>query len=195
MRHWITVIVLAATMAFAPVYAGTISKDDMDLTGLSEIDKATVIQQIEKLKEAKVAKPVVSAEEAKEWVSFGTEIGRGLADTAKELGVAANDLLTTPVGMLTAGLIVWHIAGNDLVGVVFGVMWLICFSIVWVTMYRRFMYRTTVQHFDKGEGPGGAKKVVTKDRIQLTKDSDGWMFACYVVSLAFGVLIGITSIF
>ena len=188
-------IMATLLVVFASTSVAAIQNTDIDLSDLTDSERATLVQNAEAMRDAKVATPAVSAAEAKEWVSFGTEIGRGLADTAKELGVAANELLTTPVGMLTAGLIVWHIAGNDIVGVVFGGTWLIAFSIVWLMMYRRFMYTTTVQHFNKGEGPGGAKKVVVKDRIRLEKDSDGWMFVIYVVVLVVGIAIGVGSIF
>src|SRR4051812_40589099 len=71
---------------------------------------------------------VISAsapEKVKEWVDIGTAIGSGLASSAKELGIAANEFANTPVGKFTVFMIAWHFIGQDFVSIAFGFAWLI----------------------------------------------------------------------
>ncbi len=47
--------------------------------------------------------------------------GQTVREVAKELNVAVNDFIQTPVGMLTAGLAVWYVAGDTIEGVFKGI--------------------------------------------------------------------------
>jgi len=195
MKRFITALLFMVTVGFASTSFGQINSSDIDLRGLSETEKASIVAQAEKLRVAKKAGPLVTPDGVKAWASVGKEIGQGLAAAAKELGVAANELLNTPIGYLTAGLLVWVYAGQDLVGIVFGSVWLIAFVPIWLWMYRRFMFKTTIKYFEKGEGPGGAKKVVTKDRIPAVSDGEGFIVFFYVIILLIGTGVGLIAIF
>jgi len=53
--------------------------------------------------------------EVDEWVNVGEHIGAMITGTAKSVGIAANEFVNTPVGMMAMGLIVWHYMGGMLV--------------------------------------------------------------------------------
>jgi len=98
----------------------TLSAMAINTNGLDEKQIAELNLQIANMK---AATPTNHAESVSEWVSIGKDMGTGLAATAKELGITANELADTPVGMIAIVVIVWNYLGNDLVGFVFGFLW------------------------------------------------------------------------
>lgn len=128
-------------------------------SGLTDEQKADLSAQAAKMvaDNASGATPSTKAKEFQQWVDLGTAIGSGLASTARELGVAANDFVKTPVGKLTAGLIVWHFVGSTLIHIGFGVLWLLTMGTVLYVLYRRMSYKTTTTNYEAGKGPNGEK--------------------------------------
>jgi hypothetical protein len=55
-----------------------------------------------------------------EWGAVGQGIGVALISAAKELGVAANEFATTPLGKIATGIIVYKMIGEDVLGGFFG---------------------------------------------------------------------------
>ena len=71
-------------------------------------------------------------EKVDQWVNIGSNIGKGLAGAAKELGVQINEFSDTKVGQLTVFLIVWHIMGNMIYHFIGGILvWIIGFLAIW----------------------------------------------------------------
>ncbi len=113
-------------MLFAvPVFAGTTVMIDLEqLPG--ETAKA-VLAAKKKVNEDLPTTP----EKAKEWAEVGEQIGEAIAATAKALGEEVNDFVKTPVGMGAALLVIWHVVGPDLWGIVGGIpAWIIMSSII-----------------------------------------------------------------
>lgn len=133
---------------------------------LSESQKADLAAQAAKMvadnANEKVAPeaPGKTAAVVKQWAEIGTAIGTGLAASAKELGIAANEFAQTPVGKFTVFLIAWHFIGGTILHVFFALLWFFTTLIVFVWLYRRASIARTVTYYDKGEGPNGARKVV-----------------------------------
>lgn len=59
----------------------------------------------------------ITPENIKKWGSLGKEFSTAVVSTAKELGVAANEFLYTPVGFLMAFYFMWDMIGGILIGV------------------------------------------------------------------------------
>lgn len=55
----------------------------------------------------------VTPDNANQWGQVAKEFAQAIGIAARELGVATNDFLGTPAGKLTAGLIFWKVAGDD----------------------------------------------------------------------------------
>lgn len=132
-----------------------------------------------------------SATAVKQWVDIGTAIGSGLASSAKELGIAANEFANTPVGKFTIVIIAWHFMGSEVVHIGFGLLWLITLLPVWVYLYRRTWFTTKIETFETGKGPDGKTKVVTKtvnsDR-DVSDSVSGLLWVSLIVILAVGVI-------
>lgn len=159
---------------------------------LTDAQKAELAQQAAKMvaDNASGASDVSSAKRVKEWVDIGTAIGSGLASTAHELGIAANDFVKTPVGKLTAAIIVWHFMGSSIIHIVFGTMWLLIIGSIWFDLYRRTAFKISKIDYEAGKGPNGVKRSVTRQPVDLTDGQN----ATFIVGALFIVAVGIISI-
>lgn len=113
--------------------------------------------------------PISSVKQVEQWVNIGTAIGSGLAASAKQLGIAANQFATTPVGKITIFLIAWHFIGNTLLHIAATTIWFLTWLPVLIWYYRTtgFTYVKTV--YEKGTGPNGASKVIQRTPKQMTE--------------------------
>jgi hypothetical protein len=90
---------------------------------------------------AAAAAEKVTPEDVREWASLGKEFSDAVIETAKGLGVTANEFLTTPVGLLLALYFMWDIIGGILVGVPLLVaIWWLYFKVVSIHVYREAEY-------------------------------------------------------
>ena len=111
--------------------------------------------------------------ELTKYAELGTVIGKALAGSARELGVAVNDFAKTDVGYLATVLIVWHFLGEDILHFTIALfILLIGLTVLWVLLdsQRGGSYQTinNKQQFVKGE---------------LTSDETVWYFIGLVILL------------
>lgn len=59
----------------------------------------------------------ITPDDVREWGSLGKEFSSAVVDTAKELGVAVNEFLYTPVGFLIAFYFMWDMIGGIIIGI------------------------------------------------------------------------------
>lgn len=87
------------------------------------------------------AAETVTPEDVREWASLGKEFSDAVIETARGLGVTANEFLTTPVGLLLALYFMWDIIGGILVGIPLLVaIWWLYFKIISVYVYKEAEY-------------------------------------------------------
>lgn len=145
MKRFLSMIMFA-TLSFAvvdPINSYAISSDAVTSAGyssLNAVDQAEVLKLVAEKAQAQkngagidingLAK--TSPEKINQWVEVGSNIGKGLAGAAKELGVEVNNFATTPMGQLTVLLIIWHIMGATLIHF-FGafIVWIVGFVGIW----------------------------------------------------------------
>lgn len=118
---FLSLSVMGSSMALACQISGT---------GLPEEMQQKLKVQCEQMKldaATLPAAPKVTKEELSEWAAVSQEFAKAIGIAAKELGVAVNDFLNTPAGILTAGVIIWHTLGADIVKLlsIFGVAWVV----------------------------------------------------------------------
>lgn len=130
--------------------------------GLSKTQQAELKLKIVKMQEEAKAIPVpkVTAAEVKEYSALVTAIGSGVKDTAVQLGIAANDFVKTPVGMLTAFLIAWNYVGESFLGIFAGFFWFALMIPGWVYFYRRLVLIESIDYYDKGAREDNKRKIV-----------------------------------
>ena len=139
-------IIATFFMLFSVLAQAQISIHDAGRAGfdkLSETEKAAIIQQIAEKNSNNV--PIVgniTPEKLDRFAQTGDNIGKGLAAAAKEIGVTVNEFVQTPVGILTVGLIVWHVVGDDIKGILGGILvWIIGFAAIRFVSNRAYPIR------------------------------------------------------
>ena len=170
-----------STFAFAGISVNT--------NGLSEEQKAALILQVEDMKKTP-PQPGEVIESMKKWAEVGQGLGVGLISLAKELGVAVDQLMNTTVGKIGMAIIVWKMVGASLVGVSFGLTWLMVVIPLWIVMYRRNCYKKTIEYYEKDAREDGKKKIVT-----IVDEASSEMHAFYLVALVVTIGVGLISIF
>lgn len=100
------------------------------------------INQIQRICSAeKLAEEKVTPEDVREWASLGKEFSDAVIETARGLGVTANEFLTTPVGLLLALYFMWDIIGGILVGIPLLVaIWWLYFKVISIHVYKEAEY-------------------------------------------------------
>ena len=143
---------LVSTIACLVLSFGVANAQDVDTRGLSEEQKAQLALQAAQMKKQN-DNPVnslsenLNPEKLNQWVDLGKNIGMAVAATAKELGVASDEFLKSNTGKITVALIVWHVMGKDIVGVIGG-------TIAWIVLATIILWSFHYFHM--------TKKVVTK---------------------------------
>lgn len=103
----LSLFVLGSSMAVACEITGS---------GLPSEMKQKLIVECEQMKLAAQSAPEapkVTKEDLSEWANISQEFAKAIGIAAKEMGVAVNEFITTPAGILTAGVILWHTLGAD----------------------------------------------------------------------------------
>ena len=161
--------ILAIT--FFALSIGSAMAGEVSTVGLSKTQIAELTIQAENMK---TTGDVTTLDQLSSYAAFGKEFGSAIAQTANELGVVTNEFIQTPAGKLTVALIVWKIAGDDLFGIVFGILWFIIMIPLWVHFFRRMvvkprMIETIVQD--------GNTKTTTKEingRGSILEETNAW---------------------
>jgi hypothetical protein len=141
MRKMIVAAALAI-MVSASALAGN-APSQLDVSGLTEAQRIAIMDQVAKARQVAETKPAVdvSPEKVKTYADVGIAVGKALAGAVKELGVEANSFATTPLGMVTVGLIIWNVAGDDVAAmaksVFIGIPLVAVWLLAWFYIYRR----------------------------------------------------------
>lgn len=116
---------------------GNIDCNKIDITKYT----AEELGRVQLLCNTTAAAEQVTPEDVREWASLGKEFSEAVIETARGLGVTANEFLTTPVGLLLALYFMWDIIGGILVGVpvLIGIWWLY-FKVISVHVYKDAEY-------------------------------------------------------
>lgn len=119
-------------MLSAPAF-GQINR--VDLSGLTEAQKADLVKQAEHMKKEVAQK--ASTETVNEWVSVGTNLALAITTVARDLGIAADRFTESTTGKITVAAILWIMLGKDIIQLVIGLL-LFCVGLpLWVYFFRK----------------------------------------------------------
>lgn len=168
------VAITLATPAFAEVSTMGLTKEQAAL--LEQQRAQFEVQNVQ----GKSTSTKDKVAEVNEWVQVGAGVGKGLASAARELGLVANEFARTPVGQITIGLIIWKVAGGDIVQLLFGLLWMMTAGGTWFYFYRKLWAPTlvTTEYYESGKRKSVVKKQPTPDA-----DTMGWRCAGAVAGL------------
>jgi hypothetical protein len=168
--------------------------------GLNANDQKMVEDLVKKLKDGNkppvVEKVVEQAQnltpdQVAEYAKVGQAYGTALAETAKSLGVAADEILSSQAGQIAMVIIVWKMIGRDLmeyvVGIGGGLIWFGVMLPGWVWSIRKFVLNVPGKINEK------FKDGVVIERTVDAVEWDSGRGALYAVHLAALVLICISG--
>jgi hypothetical protein len=196
-------IILGIILAFSVVGLAHANPTTVTTTqGLTDAQKAELAASAAKMASdnantiVDTKSPTKSVEVVTQWVDIGTAIGSGLAASAKELGIAANDFAQTPVGRFTVFLIAWHFVGGTILHVFFALLWFFVMGGTLFYIWCRSFIKTTITTYEKDKGPNNATKVQIKEPIIFKTNDElrpihlflGFGFAIYIIILSIMLL-------
>lgn len=169
---------------------------------LAKINSAKLIPD-EVVKKATPVMDVVTEENLNKISQIAKTAGQTVKEVAKELNVAVNDFIQTPVGMLTAGLAVWYVAGDNITTALDG-LWevLIGISLIISAIFLGDRIKKFVSKEEEETlvVPGlfgwySKTKTVTtyKTWQRMHGDDAGWVVISWVIQAA-GILVGLSII-
>lgn len=181
-------LMLMVLMGFM-LTASAVDTNDVAYAGFGDLttqEQAEIVKLVADKKAKAVALEAVpvltSVDEAQKWVNLGSSIGKGLASSAKEVGMAVEEFSTTSVGQLTMFLIVFHIIGDTILHVAASGLLLI-FGLIFTTVVLNRRHRWTY-NYDKDSG-----KLVKKERGDLDGDVAALFWFAYLAVIAISALL------
>lgn len=148
MKNLLVSLTISTLLAISSAHA------QIDTRGLTEEQKAQLALQAAQLKNQNegigtgISK--LNPEKLNEWVELGKNAGMAITAMAKELGIAADKFLESNTGKIAAVLIVWKVAGKDILGVVGGtIAWIVLANII-LWSFRYFHMKKKVVNKKEG---------------------------------------------
>lgn len=134
---------------------------------------------------AKIKNTTEVVKHAEQALDIGERFGRMMGGAAREVGVAVNDFITTPVGMLAAGLVIWHFMGGVLVHVSAGIIFVL-FAVwcgTWVDRRERPINVTYT-----GERTWYGSRVKEYQPRKAIEDSSGYVIYYAIVAVCWAII-------
>lgn len=120
------------------------------------------------------------------WVGIGHELGTAINESLSAVTTQANNFAQTPVGKLTAALVVWKVVGHDGMGFIIGALEIIIILPIWLWSYRRFLPHSVLEQitYDPTTGKRVSKKYKLVNDISDINNNEvagGFLIGHYVM--------------
>lgn len=185
-KHSVMIVLLVCSFS-----AAADSDIRLDPNGLTTEQKAQLASQIEQMKKETNSLPI-TPDNVNEWTRAGQQFGQMLGGAAKEVGMAVNDFVKTPVGKMTAALIIWHYMGNSIIHFVMALIVLF----VGIAAIRHIIGRICNDHTEYDMNTKtwwGGYAIKSHTRKELSPDATLGMTMCYGAVIALSVIVAITA--
>lgn len=182
----VTCLLLLITACCSKAHAAI----QIDTSGLSEAQKAELVQQAENMK---ASKDTISKETVDKWTNFAEIFGKTISTTAKEVGVQVNEFVKTPVGQMTAGVIIYRYVGKDILNAILYIVGGVTCLIVGGFWARRIINsnrETKITYNDEVKNIFGNHPIKSKIESKADSDHVAWATFVFIISaLAFIIFI------
>lgn len=158
-RFLLALAVLFTIGLAAPAMA--VNCDSLSVTGLPD---AAVIELKKKCVEVTKNESITpDVSNIAEYAELGKKYGIALSEVAKSIGVTVNELAQTPVGKFMLVMVAYKVMGNDLIGIVGGVVWFSTMIPLWIFIFYKLVFSTRkiVERFND------AGKLISREKLPL----------------------------
>ena len=148
MKNKIISTLLFLTIAFmsANALADAANASSLDISNLTPEQKTALMQTAAQM-HGNISTSEHIRTEAEKWAELGSNLGKATVSAAKEIGVAANEFVATPIGKITMTAIVFKIVGRDIIKLVIGLMILIVFiSTAIIMLFKKKYYNAEFEY-------------------------------------------------
>lgn len=179
---WFSAVILTVVALMAnPVWACNLQNTNLP----DDVKKELELQCLRAEKAAKEkSAEVVSASQAVQlsaYAGVATEVAKAVGIAAKELGVAVNEFILTPAGIITIAIILIKVFGK-LVALLFVSM------VIWYSVARllkHIWYRETGETMEVSGFLGFGKKTIpVRKRVTYSEASEGQVFITALLVMA-----------
>lgn len=137
--------IIFMTLAFVGMMFTSVMADSLITIDPSKIS-AEQLKQVQSIVNVPTKETVTDT--LSSYAQVGKDIGVGIAEAAKQLGIAAAEFANTPAGMIAIGVIVWKVILADMLTSVF----LFILGVVWAgavyTQFKKQIVPTNHEDFD-----------------------------------------------
>lgn len=114
------ILALCAFLCMTSAFAGATSGiTQIDVSRLTPEQRAALLTAATQMESQPASTNAGFSEtmrkEVEKWGELGTGMGRAAVSAAKEVGVATNDFVQTPLGKITMGVVLYKVMGHDLI--------------------------------------------------------------------------------
>jgi hypothetical protein len=199
MKKFLAALALLATFVTPAFAVPAVSASDIssiDVSKLTPEQKTQLMAQATELQKQATSTTNISAtvrNEATAWGELGANMGKAAVSAAKEIGVAANDFVQTPLGKITMGIVIFKVMGGAIIHLVVGIFLLLTFLSVALYLVLKNKYGTV--EYEYVEGPFNAWR---RKRVKSARVDDDIVTTNYVaagICAAAGLVVGLTTIF
>lgn len=163
---------------------------EVNTVGLTDTQKAELVKQAEAMR-AQAKDPTAIVDSAEKWLNIGERFGKMIGSAAKEVGVAANEFLKTPVGIMTATVIVFQYLGGPIIHMFTGIVILILGASV-ITYLVRNRRQLIIKYDTTQKNVFGNHPMISKERAKMDDDTFGWSIALYIATIALSTIVFLT---
>ena len=181
-------ILIAITLLFAFAATPALAEECI-ITGVSSLsDDAKHDLKIACLEALKSSKSgignfdVTNPEALSAYGIVAQEWAKALGIAATELGIAADEFLGTGAGKLTAAVIIWQVAGDSLLGLIFGIPLLIVIIVMGSGIARRCLVDKIT--YSETEKNWRGKPLIKEIQYHDADDCGGYWVA-YIATIIF----------
>lgn len=188
MKHIARALLLVASFAAFTAHA----QQDPECFIDPDWKQSKINETLEACKQqAESAAPEVVAQNVSAYAEVAKGVAEAIGIAAREVGVAVDEFVKTDAGKMTIALIVWHVAGDDIKGVLFGTpvaifgAWFL-FG-MWARIRRTGEYDTVKKWY-------GEKRIPKYKGFNDLTEGEGWLLAVTFVAGMILVIVGIAHV-
>ena len=184
MRNWI----LALFLMVLP-FGAMAGSETINFGELSDAEIALIKADIEKRKAeaAGVAGSLATAETIGEYTILGQQVAQAIIGVASELGQEVDEVMGTTTGKLILAIIIYKIAGSELLHYMAGFVWFLFMIPIWWWLMRRFCLNYEEEfHHETG-------KLIARKRGKVSQESATIFIIAAVVIVLAGLIITFTG--
>lgn len=124
--------------------------------------------------------PVFTVEDASRWAEVSKAFAEAITETARGLGMASNEFLMTPAGLLLAVILIFTFVGQIVIGIPFSAVSVFALYKIW----NRIAYQRVYEYVPVLNGWFTRRKLVKCERHSSLTEHQGAQLMVFTIILA-----------